>query len=292
MDMGNSAEALKTADKASVFAKKSKDPLFEAETMLATAETYYGVAIRNDTGTRQGASMFHKCANKAFQTAKLAKARCDRFQFTELLPKALCVEGETGIKFDSTGSLKCAEQAEKLFKENEDDVGVATAVVLQANVLYHQGKHAEAKTKAEKGLDLAERAGAADLAAEAADILEANIEMMPKGAAVAVVAAVEDVADAGPTPDVGAASIAAPAKTGLDPEVVLEQVKKVAEMSLAEGDVEADTALMDAGLDSLASVAFRNSLQSELKMNMPASLMFDYPNIRQITDFIVEKSQG
>merc|ERR1712066_999083 len=116
--------------------------------------------------------------------------------------------------------------------------------------------------------------------------------MMPKGAAMAVVAAVEDM-DSGPVPQAAAASAAvAEVKSGLDPELVLETVKKVAEQSLAEGDVEQDTALMDAGLDSLASVAFRNSLQNELSMQMPASLMFDYPNIRQITDFIVEKSMA
>jgi len=166
---------------------------------------------------------------------------------------------------------------------------VATAVVLQANILYHRGQNSAAKAKAQQGLSLAEQAGAASLAAEAADILE-QVSVQPESKTE--VAAVTD------TPkDVGGGATASAAievaKTGLDPEVVKEKLVKVLEQALAgDEDVELDTPLMDAGLDSLASVAFRNSLQSEIGMTMPASLIFDYPNMRQITDFIVEKSMS
>merc|ERR1712187_472482 len=116
---------------------------------------------------------------------------------------------------------------------------------------------------------------------------------MPAAAAAVAVAAVED---SGPTPtaNAGAASGAVvEQKQGLNPEEVSEKILKITTQSVAgDEDIELDTPLMDAGLDSLASVAFRNAWQTELQMQMPASLMFDYPNIRQITDFIVEKSMS
>merc|ERR1712050_447984 len=99
--------------------------------------------------------------------------------------------GETGINFNSELSLASAKEAETLATQLDDDTGVATAVVLQANVLYHTGQMAAAKAMAEKGLRLAESAGAADLAAEAADLLDQAAVAMP-AAAVAAVAAVED----------------------------------------------------------------------------------------------------
>lgn len=192
-------------------------------------------------------------------------------------------------------SLTSAKEAETLAAQLEDDTGVATAVVLQANVLYHKGQMAAAKSMAEKGFRLAEDAGAADLAAEAADLIAQAAEAMPAAAAAAAVT-VAAVEDSGPKPavDAGAASGAVvEAKAGLDPAEVSDKIMKVAVSSVAgDEDIELDTPLMDAGLDSLASVAFRNSLQNELSMQMPASLMFDYPNIRQITDYIVEKSMS
>jgi aryl carrier-like protein len=52
-----------------------------------------------------------------------------------------------------------------------------------------------------------------------------------------------------------------------------------------------DEPLMDAGLDSLASIAFTNCLSKE---GCPVSptLMFDYPTIREISSHINEQIGG
>lgn len=286
-------EAVKHADAATAFAKRTEDAMCEAEVMIVNAEVYYSVAGRQEHDTRQGVNNFHKFATKAWQTAKLAKARCERFQFKELLPKALCAIGEIGVAFDADLASASAEQAQKLYEKTDDELGQATAVVLQANILYHKGQNGPAKGMAEKGLGLAREAGAQDLVADAEDLIARCAAASP----AAATAALPDAAAAA-TPAAGAApaagSVAVAEKAGLDPEAVQEIVKKVALQSLSdmeEDEFHGDTALMDAGMDSLSSVAFRNQLAAELGMKMPASLMFDFPNMRLIVDMVVEESK-
>merc|ERR1719440_2271105 len=107
----------------------------------------------------KGQNTCHKLGSKAWQLAKLAKARCDRFKFKDLLPKALCAIADIGVMFDPNLALQSAEEAESLSAEAEDDIGVATAIVLQAHVLYHKGQNSAAKSMAEKGLQQAQDAG-------------------------------------------------------------------------------------------------------------------------------------
>merc|ERR1711862_926651 len=51
-----------------------------------------------------------------------------------------------------------------------------------------------------------------------------------------------------------------------------------------------DSPLMDSGMDSLTAVSFRNMLQSSLSLKVPASLIFDYPTLQDITSHLLEIS--
>ena len=50
--------------------------------------------------------------------------------------------------------------------------------------------------------------------------------------------------------------------------------------------------LMEAGLDSLASVELRNSLSTAFDLELPASFAFDYPSIAAMAGFICARSQA
>jgi acyl carrier protein len=51
-------------------------------------------------------------------------------------------------------------------------------------------------------------------------------------------------------------------------------------LGLRHGDaVDGDQQLMDAGLNSMMAVQFRATIQKEVSMNLPATLLFDCPTV-------------
>eukprot|EP00438_Fugacium_kawagutii_P013961 Skav203427 [mRNA] locus=scaffold1743:429376:432457:- [translate_table: standard] len=59
---------------------------------------------------------------------------------------------------------------------------------------------------------------------------------------------------------------------------------------LGVDDLSGDAPLMEAGLDSLSSVDFRNSVAKELPgVKLPSTLMFDHPTTKAIATFAAEQ---
>jgi len=76
-------------------------------------------------------------------------------------------------------------------------------------------------------------------------------------------------------------------------EQIVEQVADIAISLTGEDDLTSDTPLMDAGLDSLASVEFQNLLQKEFKgVAMPSTMMFDFPTAKEIAQHIKDSFRG
>jgi len=57
----------------------------------------------------------------------------------------------------------------------------------------------------------------------------------------------------------------------------------------ADDEIDGDTPLMESGIDSLASVELRTKLQAEFRLNLPSTVMFNYPTISTLTDLLVEE---
>ena len=50
----------------------------------------------------------------------------------------------------------------------------------------------------------------------------------------------------------------------------------------------ADAPLMSAGLDSIAGTEFTNTLAQKFEIELPPTLLFDYPTIESMAGFIAE----
>ena len=60
-----------------------------------------------------------------------------------------------------------------------------------------------------------------------------------------------------------------------------------------EEDIEVDTPLMQAGLTSNTAVLLRDEMTTVIPgVNLPPTLMFDYPSISAISEFIMERAGG
>ncbi len=59
--------------------------------------------------------------------------------------------------------------------------------------------------------------------------------------------------------------------------------------ALLGSSISDDAPLMDAGLDSLGAVELRNALEGQLKVQLPSTLVFDYPSINAVSEFIREQ---
>merc|ERR1719221_2395874 len=85
-----------------------------------------------------------------------------------------------------------------------------------------------------------------------------------------------------------AASVEAVATKGLDPMIVRAKLKDMVKDLISSDEVDVDTPLMDSGIDSLSSVQFRNDVAKEFNTQLPASLIFDYPNLGALGQYLIE----
>lgn len=74
---------------------------------------------------------------------------------------------------------------------------------------------------------------------------------------------------------------------GPTPAEITEMVKDTALSLIGVETLDDDEPLMDAGLDSLAAVEFGGAISKDFTgLEMPATLMFDYPSVKSLTAFI------
>lgn len=189
-------------------------------------------------------------------------------------------------------AIKAANEAIKIFEKIEDRQREASALVMSSSAYVMDGKKDQALEACKRALkvfrDIGDKQGeewalAMTMRIERPQAQGPDLSQQEGGVAEAMEAT-------------GAASGAAAelALPTLDPELVMAKVAEVARNATAADEgLDVDSPLMDSGMDSLSSVAFRNTLMQEFQgLTLPASLMFDFPNIRLISDEILEVSKS
>ncbi|MDH5548248.1 MAG: SDR family NAD(P)-dependent oxidoreductase, partial [Gammaproteobacteria bacterium] len=73
--------------------------------------------------------------------------------------------------------------------------------------------------------------------------------------------------------------------------VVKEKVCSALQLDTSEFMFRPDQPLIELGLDSLTAVEIRNSLARQLGKSLPVSLLYDYPTIQALTEFILSDSE-
>mmetsp|Transcript_7833 Transcript_7833/g.18679 ORF Transcript_7833/g.18679 Transcript_7833/m.18679 type:complete len:810 (-) Transcript_7833:199-2628(-) len=87
-----------------------------------------------------------------------------------------------------------------------------------------------------------------------------------------------------------ASSVAMAVSAGPTREFIMEGLRNLSKNVVGD-DIDMDSPLMEAGMDSLSSVEFRNQVRNLVPgINLPASMVFDYPNLKSMTDFIHSKT--
>eukprot|EP00747_Dinoflagellata_sp_TGD_P164724 gnl/TRDRNA2_/TRDRNA2_185041_c0_seq1.p1 gnl/TRDRNA2_/TRDRNA2_185041_c0~~gnl/TRDRNA2_/TRDRNA2_185041_c0_seq1.p1 ORF type:complete len:848 (-),score=257.85 gnl/TRDRNA2_/TRDRNA2_185041_c0_seq1:104-2380(-) len=221
-------------------------------------------------------------------------------------------------------TLQAADDALQIFREVGDIRGEINALLLIVDAHCEQKKYDDMYEPGEDALDLSRYIKDNALAEQASSMLDIADKATGRDRRVVQVAAAAPKAVAAPPPgmmspeeikkmmeaqaamDAQAAAGSTVAKArekgaavavaGADRETISNKIADIAIGILGMEDrdeLEGDTPFMNAGLTSASSVLFRDELASELQgINLPFTLVFDYPSLNAVTDLIMEKAGG
>jgi len=290
LDREEPEEALKVANEARSLAKKSQNKYFEVEMLMVVADAQMACLhkIEQDTKKPAARSVLEKAMKVTKEAIVLAKKAGDKtilgWAQLKLSQMYLC-HGRI------EDAIKASDDASKNFKANGHEArGEILCMLSSAQAYFH----------------LDDMSKATDLSHKAIEKAKASIDPEHEYAANEILQAIQAKQGGGrPHQEVEQDSMpqqsvqqiqssAQPlAKPALDPVVVTQMVRETLAASIgSDDDVHMDTPLMEAGMDSLSMVAFRNQLQRQSGISMPASVMFDYPSMITLVDHLVDSSRG
>jgi hypothetical protein len=141
----------------------------------------------------------------------------------------------------------------------------------------------------ESGFSLRASSGAALCCAEGVELRVVQPGGGGGGGGAAGLALAEELLPGGVGQELGWAGKAAASVMGLESVQALVQGAVEAVLGQVVG---AQEPLLAAGLDSLGAVEVRQSLQQAAGMELPATLVFDYPSVAAISAFVHQQLQG
>merc|ERR1712217_40039 len=173
------------------------------------------------------------------------------------------------------------------FRRNNDKLGEAHALVLQAQLQMSLGSHNTARELAQTALVIYQQFGDTEGKELSAQLINFQRPLDKEDKALMPLPA----APVHVVPDLTAPSEEVQRRQVLEQPAVEGKLRVLVSEAVDVDEQPAmDTPLMEMGLDSLASVSFRNEVAKEFDMTLPASLMFDYPTLGELTSYIVERS--
>jgi len=201
------------------------------------------------------------------------------------LASALYLTAQVHNVLDAHREAVCAvEEALLLFREEDMEELQGHALLLMADSMELLGNREDAADAVFKAQYIFEKKGGqgAEEVARMLAQLQANTKLVTVPASVAETGPPVMDADggmeiveewAGPDPDEVKAILIEHARDLVGDDALLDN----------------DSSLMDVGMDSLSSLDFRSQLAKEFQIKMPATVVFEYPSISRLADYVVNR---
>jgi len=270
--------ALTAAKRARVLGKELNDKRKEVDLVLLVAQNELNYA--KNAPARPGRSMpagFDKAVSAAKEAVTLSKKLGEQglvahslYQHANTLNAIGKVPEAMKVIFESLAI--CRKHGEKRLE--------GFLLILQAHIHKDQGERAKAEEVANKAAAILREVGDWESEQEALSVV--GVYQAPGAQSIETVGYVP-ASSAGPS-----AAVVSNVYKGPDAKQVADRISQMAQELIGES-VGDDTPLMDAGLDSLSMVDFRNKLVREFDgIKMSASFLFDHPTISALSNNVAE----
>ncbi|CAE7377391.1 pikAI [Symbiodinium natans] len=282
-------EAVRSANEALTLARASGDTKAEVEMLNLVAQATLNSIIKRSQEMQDEDAIVHimqreaSAVRPAREAAALARKMGDK-QMTGIATYSVAqchaVAGRTGA------AVQAATEARNLFAQTWDRQGEAMAILMLGESSVLDGDIPRGREFTKEASELFASINDFEGVEKAGRTLQQIEEIaVSQGAHV-------------PSPEAKAPSQEAAGPSlvvAKQPQMTIDKARQLAMSCAAEavGTEEAiafDDGLMDIGLDSLAAIAFRETLSRESGLNLPSTLIFDYPNLSAVAAMMVESS--
>lgn len=229
-------------------------------------------------------------AKKAITMAKEAQELARHIGDQSTLASALCAAAQAEVLDNRYNqALDATTEAIQIYREMGDARLLANALVLSARTRLVAGWADYAPEEATEALALFRQCNDAKGEALAIHVYE-SIREANLNVGAARTAPVRGGEIAAPVTEVASAASAQP--KGLDPDVIIATIQDVTKKLVGGNiDLEAERPLMEAGVTSMTAILYRQNLAAAIGgVNFPVTLVFDYPSVSAIADFVLEQS--
>jgi len=309
--------AVRAAEQARHLLRELEDQVGETTMLYLLAQSAVQLAVREGARVEDNAragkasrDALAKASKAALLAVKQARALPEGQQ---LLGCAVCTLSQVEMLSGRPAeALVAADEGVVLFRDLGDDGSEASALLLSADALRTMASYKESQEAGKEALRLyqaCKNEKGEERAEELLKFLEPHLRPAPvaprampasfqqqmpmqtvdfsanEGVASsqAVAAAPRSAGPRGPALDLA----------NVDEAQVRSKLLEIAiRISGAEdGEIDGDTPLMEAGLTSNSAILLRDELSQEMPgVNLPVTLVFDYPSITAMCELIVEQS--
>lgn len=303
--LGEHMEAMAAAECARTLVRSTGEIPREIGALLLSAQTGIAALAQGARGGDKASVTFLSGRGrdrvlKAAQQADGLATKCGNDPLLQatclhVLARALAANGDIELSLEKVG------ESAALFRRADDARGEAGTMLLNARVQAAMRKSNLAVESVREALklyrsanDLVGEVESMDLLAE----LTASSAPTSSGPAPSGNAGLGDLDTELEQKDVGSEGMPPAANRSIPTDIMAlpleERVKhSVTELvleAIGRDDLEEDVTLMETGMTSIASIMLRDRLQNEFPdiEEMDLTFVFDYPTIREITDFIVD----